>query len=126
MPTACVANSDTPWLEDARRGIYPTAKRAIDVIGSALALLVLTPLLLIVAILIRVESPGPVFFSQTRVGRRGRPFRCWKFRSMYIDAEARKADLMARNEMDGGTTFKNEARSPRYACRAFYPQGVHR
>lgn len=101
-----LANSPGPWLEDARRGVYPAAKRALDVAGAALGLLLLTPLLLIVAILIRVESPGPVFFAQTRVGRRENPFRCWKFRSMTIDAEQRKAELMARNEMPGSTTFK--------------------
>ena len=100
------ANSSRPWLEDARRGVYPAAKRALDVAGAALGLLLLTPLLLIVAILIRVESPGPVFFAQTRIGRREHPFRCWKFRSMIIDAEQRKAELMARNEMPGSTTFK--------------------
>ena len=101
-----LANRHRPWLEDARRGVYPTAKRALDVAGAALGLLLLTPLLLIVAILIRVESPGPVFFAQTRIGRRENPFRCWKFRSMTIDAEQRKAELMARNEMPGSTTFK--------------------
>ena len=95
-----------PWLEDARRGVYPAAKRALDVAGAAVGLVLLTPLLLIVAILIRIESPGPVFFAQTRIGRRGNPFRCWKFRSMTIDAEQRQAELMACNEMSGGTTFK--------------------
>ena len=101
-----LANRPRPWLEDARRGVYPAAKRVLDVVGAALGLLLLTALLLIVAVLIRIESPGPVFFAQTRIGRRENPFRCWKFRSMTIDAEQRKAELMARNEMPGGTTFK--------------------
>ena len=72
----------------------------------------LSPFFIILAVMIRVESHGPVLFSQTRIGRRGRSFRCWKFRSMYIDAEERKAALMADNEMAGGTTFKMK-RDPR-------------
>ena len=59
-----------------------------------------------------LESPGPVLFSQTRVGKNGKTFRCWKFRSMYVDAEARKAALMADNEMAGGVIFKMK-RDPR-------------
>ena len=101
-----LASSYTGWLEDAKRGVYPLTKRLIDMLGAALGLLLLSPLLLIVAVIVRLESPGPVFFSQVRVGRRGRPFRCRKFRSMYVDAEARKDALMAQNEMQGGTTFK--------------------
>lgn len=100
------ASRHRPWLEDARRGVYPAAKRALDVVGAAFGLVLLAPLLLIVAILIRVESPGPVFFAQTRIGRRENPFRCWKFRSMTIDAQQRQGELMACNEMPGGTTFK--------------------
>lgn len=82
------------------------AKRAVDIAGSGSALLLLTPLWLLLALAIRLESPGPVLFSQMRVGQHGRPFRLWKFRSMFIDAEARKAELMARNEMQGGVLFK--------------------
>lgn len=107
-----LASSYTGWLEDARRGVYPLTKRLVDILGAALGLLLLSPLLLIVAVIVRLESPGPVFFSQVRVGRRGRPFRCRKFRSMYVDAEARKDALMAQNEMQGGTTFKMK-RDPR-------------
>jgi len=54
-----------------------------------------------VALLIKLESPGPIFFGQMRLGEQGRPFRCWKLRSMFVDAEARKQGLMARNEMNG-------------------------
>ncbi|MDH3527119.1 MAG: WecB/TagA/CpsF family glycosyltransferase [Gammaproteobacteria bacterium] len=81
-------------------------KRIIDTTLSAALLATLSPLLLGVAALIRMESAGPVFFSQLRVGRRGRLFRMWKFRSMVIDAEARKAELASANEMEGGTLFK--------------------
>lgn len=88
----------------------PRAQRAVirgmDVAGSGLALLGLSAPLALVALAIRLESPGPIFFSQLRVGRDGRTFRFWKFRSMYVDAEARKQQLMAQNEMTGGVIFK--------------------
>lgn len=87
------------------RGAY-LVKRFLDIGVSAAAILLLLPLFLVVGILIRIESPGPALFKQTRVGRWGRLFTIWKFRSMYADAEQRKAELMARNEMDGGVLFK--------------------
>ncbi|MEH6559194.1 MAG: sugar transferase [Oceanicoccus sp.] len=86
--------------------IYERCKRSIDCLGSGLGLLVLSPLFVLLAIAIKLESPGPVLFSQTRMGLGGTPFKCWKFRSMFIDAENRKQELLAENEMDGGTTFK--------------------
>ncbi len=61
------------------------AKRLFDVLGAAAALLLLSPLLLVIALLIRLDSPGPVFFRQERVGRFGRPFRIFKFRTMQAD-----------------------------------------
>jgi lipopolysaccharide/colanic/teichoic acid biosynthesis glycosyltransferase len=64
------------------------AKRLFDLLGSALALLVLAPLLVLVALAVRLDSPGPVFFRQQRVGRHGAPFRIHKFRTMVIDAQA--------------------------------------
>ena len=64
------------------------AKRLFDLIGAALALLLLAPLLLLVALAIRLDSPGPVFFRQERVGRGGVPFRIHKFRTMRADAPA--------------------------------------
>lgn len=110
--TQILANSYTGWLVGAHDGVYPFIKRSIDLLVSSLALLLLLPLLLMTALAVKLESSGPVLFSQTRIGRRGRPFKCWKFRSMYIDAEARKSDLQAQNEMDGGMTFKMK-RDPR-------------
>jgi len=92
--------------------MYERCKRAIDCLASGLGLLVLSPLFTLLAIAIKLESEGPVLFSQTRLGQGGTPFRCWKFRSMYIDAEQRKQELLAQNEMDGGTTFKMK-RDPR-------------
>jgi exopolysaccharide biosynthesis polyprenyl glycosylphosphotransferase len=68
-------------------------KRSFDAVGSAVALALLSPLLLVFAILIKLESRGPVFFRQTRVGRVGQPFLIWKFRTMFRGAEGLKGDL---------------------------------
>ena len=81
-------------------------KRLFDMVVSAVLLVLLLPVFLAVAIAIRLEDPGPVLFKQTRVGRWGSLFTMWKFRSMYSDAEERKKELMAENEMDGGVIFK--------------------
>jgi exopolysaccharide biosynthesis polyprenyl glycosylphosphotransferase len=77
------------------------AKRALDVTVSALLLLVLSPLLVAVATAIKLTSRGPVLFVQRRVGMNKRPFDLYKFRSMYLDADARRAELAHLNEMDG-------------------------
>jgi undecaprenyl-phosphate galactose phosphotransferase len=66
-------------------------KRSIDIVGSMVALLLLAPLFLVLALLIKLEDGGPVFFVQNRVGRNGAEFRCWKFRTMTVDAEAQLA-----------------------------------
>ena len=87
-------------------------KRLLDIVASSILLVLLTPLFLTIMLLIRLESPGPIFFKQVRVGRWGKLFTMWKFRSMYIDAEARKAALLADNESGGGVIFKMK-RDPR-------------
>jgi exopolysaccharide biosynthesis polyprenyl glycosylphosphotransferase len=76
-------------------------KRIFDVMVSASVLSALAPLFLAFAVAIKLDSPGPVFFRQRRVGRNGREFWLYKFRSMYEDAEARRAELEHKNEMDG-------------------------
>lgn len=81
-------------------------KRALDVVGSAAALFALSPLFTLIAILIKLEDRGPVLFRQVRVGRHGRHFMMLKFRSMRIDAEARLKELLAKNQHQGGITFK--------------------
>lgn len=81
-------------------------RRFLDIVISATALLMLSPLLIIVAVLIKLESSGPAIFSQTRVGQWGTYFTMYKFRSMCSDAEARKKALMDTNEMEGGVLFK--------------------
>jgi exopolysaccharide biosynthesis polyprenyl glycosylphosphotransferase len=89
-----------------KQNLYFILKRFIDLFLSALSLLLLSPLCLIVALLIKLDSPGPVLFSQYRVGKQGKIFKMYKFRSMFVDAEQRQAMLMANNEMIGGVTFK--------------------
>ena len=76
-------------------------KRLMDIIGSLFGLFLTGILTLVLAPVIKIQSPGPVFFSQVRVGINGRKFKMYKFRSMYIDAEQRKAELMGQNEMQG-------------------------
>ncbi len=77
------------------------AKRAFDIVVGALLFIVMLPVMLISAGLIKITSPGPVLFRQKRSGLHGRVFTLYKFRSMYVDAEAKKKDLEALNEMDG-------------------------
>lgn len=76
-------------------------KRVMDIAGSLMGLVITGILYLILAPIIQKQSPGPVFFSQERVGRNGRRFRIYKFRSMYMDAEERKKELMKQNKMSG-------------------------
>ena len=76
-------------------------KRAMDIAGSLVGLLFTGILFVIIGPMIYIQSPGPVLFSQIRVGRGGRKFRIYKFRSMYMDAEERKKELMAQNKMNG-------------------------
>ncbi len=76
-------------------------KRVMDVAGSGTGLLLLSPVFALCALLIKVTSPGPVFFSQERMGLNGRRFRCHKFRTMVVDAEKRLAELQHLNEVDG-------------------------
>jgi exopolysaccharide biosynthesis polyprenyl glycosylphosphotransferase len=84
-----------------RRGAPAVAKRAFDLLGAATGMLLTAPLWLIVAVAIKVGSRGPVLFRQERVGRRGRRFYVYKFRTMVIDAEEQLIDLRDANEADG-------------------------
>jgi exopolysaccharide biosynthesis polyprenyl glycosylphosphotransferase len=81
-------------------------KTIFDVSGALIGLVIASPILLITAAAIKLESPGPVFFRQPRVGVNGKVFNILKFRSMYIDAEQRKAELMPYNEMRDDFMFK--------------------
>jgi exopolysaccharide biosynthesis polyprenyl glycosylphosphotransferase len=88
------------------------AKRGLDFLGSLLLLILLSPVLLAIAIAIKIDSRGPVFFLQTRMGRGQRPFRMIKFRSMYKDADDRKDQVESENEATDGVMFKIK-RDPR-------------
>jgi exopolysaccharide biosynthesis polyprenyl glycosylphosphotransferase len=76
-------------------------KRVLDVFLSSLALLVLSPVMLVIAFMIRADSPGPVFYRASRIGRKGRTFTCLKFRTMVANADTLKDDLEHQNERDG-------------------------
>ena len=81
-------------------------KRTMDIIAGLIGVVVFSPVMLVTAIAIKLDSPGPVLFKQTRVGQNGRHFKIYKFRSMYVDAEERKKELLSQNELEGGVMFK--------------------
>lgn len=83
-------------------------KRLLDIFGGIVGCMMTGALYLILAPKIRKESPGPVFFTQTRIGKNGKPFKLYKFRSMYLDAEERKKELMSQNRISNGRMFKME------------------
>ncbi len=90
---------------------YALAKRSVDFAISFIALVVLSPLFAILALLVKLTSRGPVIFKQTRVGQGGRHFTCYKFRSMCADAELRKDKLIHLNEVSGPVfKIKNDPR----------------
>lgn len=96
-----VADGYLHYVLTVTRPMQDAIKRALDVTLSGAALLALAPLLLLVALAIKLTSPGPILFRQVRVGLRGRHFHMLKFRSMVVDAEARLAALQANNEQSG-------------------------
>ncbi len=96
------------WSDPIQR----IAKRVIDMSGAGLSLLLFSPLLLLIAVVIRLSSRGPALFRQTRLGRNGEPFQILKFRTMVIDAEQKLKDLEHLNESEGGVLFKMK-RDPR-------------
>lgn len=85
----------------ANQNRYEKIKRFFDICLSAAALVVLSPLLLVIAILIYLEDKGPVIYSQTRIGKDGQAFKLYKFRSMCVDADEKLKDLQKLNERDG-------------------------
>jgi exopolysaccharide biosynthesis polyprenyl glycosylphosphotransferase len=90
-------------------------KRLFDIVASVAFLIVISPLLAVIALLIKMEDGGPVIFSQRRVGKFGREFKMHKFRSMRVDAEERLKELLAQNGHSTGVTFKMK-NDPRITC----------
>ena len=99
------------WTAERPR-LQALAKRSLDAAGSGIALLLLAPPLLLLALAIKLNDGGPVLFWQDRVGKSGRVFRFPKFRSMVVNAEALQRELDARNQHGEGVTFKMK-RDPR-------------
>jgi lipopolysaccharide/colanic/teichoic acid biosynthesis glycosyltransferase len=91
-----VLSADRP-----RRSVYPVLKRAIDATIAGLGLVLLSPLCLLIAALIKLESKGSVHFGHIREGLGGRPFRCWKFRTMIPGADQQQRKLAKMNQVDG-------------------------
>jgi lipopolysaccharide/colanic/teichoic acid biosynthesis glycosyltransferase/carbonic anhydrase/acetyltransferase-like protein (isoleucine patch superfamily) len=91
----------SPGLSGFRYDIFRATKRLMDILGSVILLAVTLPFYPLIALAIKLNSPGPIFYYHTRQGRGGRNFRCWKFRTMVPNADEIKRALMARNEVDG-------------------------
>ena len=98
-------------------------KRSMDIAGGLVGCLLTGILFLFLAPAIYLSSPGPIFFSQTRVGKGGKRFKIYKFRSMYMDAEERKAELMAKNRVKDGMMFKLDYDPRIIGCRQL-PDGT--
>lgn len=98
-------------------------KRAMDIAGGMVGCAITCILFIFLAPLIFIVSPGPVFFSQERVGMNGKRFRIYKFRSMYMDAEERKKELMEKNQVSDGMMFKMEADPRIIGCKVL-PDGT--
>lgn len=94
-------NLEFQVINKENRVVYNASKRLIDILLSLLGLVIVSPIMLIVAILIKLESTGPVIFSQKRVGINGKEFNMLKFRSMVQNAEELKEKLQKQNEMSG-------------------------
>ena len=97
-------------------------KRLIDIAGGLVGCILTGIIFIFVGPVIYISSPGPIFFSQTRIGQNGKPFKMYKFRSMYMDAEARKAELMSQNKMSDGRMFKLDF-DPRVIGNKILPDG---
>ena len=107
------SNSAYLWSSQLHQGLHSLeAKRSLDVLIGTVAMILLSPLMLLVAVLIKLNDGGPVLFTQSRIGRFGVPFKFYKFRSMRTDAPKLKAALMGENLHGSGITFKLK-RDPR-------------
>lgn len=99
------------------------AKRAMDIMGGVIGCIATGLLFLVLAPAMELVSPGPVFFMQERIGRNGKRFKIYKFRSMYMDAEERKKELMEKNRVGSGLMFKMDADPRIIGCKVL-PDGT--
>lgn len=88
-------------IDESKKRFYEICKRGIDIIGAGSGLLLLSPVIVVVACAVKFTSKGPIFFSQKRVGKNGKIFDMYKFRSMVVNAEELKEKLAHQNEMSG-------------------------
>lgn len=100
-------------------------KRLMDIAGGLVGCLITLLITIIVEPMIYISSPGPIFFAQERIGRNGRKFKMYKFRSMYMDAEERKKELMAQNKISDGLMFKMDF-DPRIIGNKILPDGTRK
>ena len=98
------------------------AKRGMDILGGLVGCIITLIVTIFVGPAIYIASPGPIFFAQERIGRNGRKFKMYKFRSMYMDAEERKKELMAQNKVSDGMMFKMDF-DPRIIGNKILPDG---
>lgn len=102
-------NTQTRWKQLSWKWVIEGTlfvKRAFDIVASVLLIIAFMPFLLLFALLVKLEDGGPVIFAQRRVGKDGREFKMFKFRSMCVDAEARLQQVLAQNQHQQGITFK--------------------
>ncbi len=100
-------------------------KRAMDIVGGLVGCLICAVLFVFVAPVLYISSPGPIFFTQERIGKNGKHFKMYKFRSMYMDAEERKKELLAQNKMNGSLMFKLDF-DPRIIGNRILPDGTRK
>jgi lipopolysaccharide/colanic/teichoic acid biosynthesis glycosyltransferase len=92
---------EEPWVTAPPKSLaYHAVKRVLDIVVGVLGLVVTLPLMLVLAIIIRLDSPGPIIFRQHRLGENGRPFKFYKFRTMWVDARERFPELYAYRYTD--------------------------
>ncbi len=125
LPATCSALGPSVEVDDLQGvtvlGINPSvlsrssriAKRGLDLVGAGLLSLLAVPVLIVLAVAIKLDSPGPMFFSQERIGRGGRRFRLWKLRTMVADAEARRDELLAQSKDPGWLHLEHDPRITR-------------
>lgn len=105
LPAIAITRAEKQ-LPTTHPSVQSGVKRILDVVGAIVGLGIVSFAIIPIAIAIKLNSPGPIFFGQTRLGWMGRQFTIWKFRSMYLDAEERKKELMALNKQTDEKTFK--------------------